>query len=150
MPENRPVDLERAGFTIIELMTVLALAAIVLGLAIPRFSGVLADVRLAGATSALVRDLRLAQSTARARAERVAVVVSERRYEVQRYGVPTITVSLPRGIVVSAVTGSHVIWFFSDGSSSGGFVTLRGATGANTVVVAAAPGLAYAIPGGLR
>lgn len=141
--------LER-GFTVVELVTVLALAGIILGLAIPRYAGLLGALRLQSATSALILDLRNAQSTAMARGVRVSVSFGEREYMIRRPGRELLRVPLPRGITISAVNSSHLIWLAANGTSSGGFVTLRGPTGANTVIVAAARGLAYAIPGAVR
>jgi prepilin-type N-terminal cleavage/methylation domain-containing protein len=144
------LNLSERGFTVVELLTVLALAAIILGLALPRYSGLLSDLRLQSATAELIRDLRGAQSLAVARGPRVSVVLGERGYEIRRPGSEQRRVSLPRGITLDAVTSTRLIWFSATGASSGGFITLRGSTGATTVIVAAARGLAYAVPGAVR
>ena len=141
------LNLSERGFTVVELLTVLALAAIILGLALPRYSGLLNDLRLQTATAELIRDLRGTQSLAVARGTRVSVFVGEHDYEVRRPGSEPRRVTLPRGITIAAVNSTRLIWFSATGASSGGFITLRGSTDATTVIVAAARGLAYAVPG---
>lgn len=138
------------GFTVIELLTVLALAGVILGLAIPRYSGLLGDLRLQSATSTLVLDLRRAQGAAGASGGRVLVSFGDHAYTVQRRGTAAVRTGLPRGVTVKAVNASRVIWFAANGTSSGGFVTLAGPTGSTTVVVTAARGLAYVMPEAAR
>ncbi|MBU6258296.1 MAG: GspH/FimT family pseudopilin [Burkholderiales bacterium] len=53
-----------AGFTVIELMVVLAIAAVMLGLAAPGFQSLGQQSRSQAWASALVRDIQLARSTA--------------------------------------------------------------------------------------
>ncbi|MDE2369734.1 MAG: GspH/FimT family pseudopilin [Burkholderiales bacterium] len=53
-----------AGFTVIELMVVLAIAAVMLGLAAPGFQSLGRQSRSQAWASALVRDIQLARSTA--------------------------------------------------------------------------------------
>jgi type II secretion system protein H len=65
----------RHGFTIIELLVVMILAAVVAGTAIPRLTGAMAQNRLQRATSVLSADLRLAHSMAARRAAPVRIDV---------------------------------------------------------------------------
>ena len=57
----------QAGFTIIELMTVMVIAGVLLALALPSFNETLARRRLEGQANELVTDLSYAKSEAVAR-----------------------------------------------------------------------------------
>jgi len=138
------------GFTIVELLTVLALGAIVLSLAFPRVSGFLSMLRLDETALALVRDLRFAQAGALARGERYAVHVTSERYSIYRGPILVSEVSLPPDVRVDAVVSSRVIWFSPAGHSSGGFIELRANSGIKTILVSAARGHAYLVPRSTR
>ena len=58
---NRP---QSAGFTLIELMIVIAITAILTALAVPSFSVTLDNQRISGAAEAVLNDLRWARSEA--------------------------------------------------------------------------------------
>jgi type IV fimbrial biogenesis protein FimT len=62
-----------AGFTLLELMVVIAIIAIFMGLAAPNFSSLVASTRLSSQTNDLTADLRLARSEAAARGTRVVI-----------------------------------------------------------------------------
>jgi prepilin-type N-terminal cleavage/methylation domain-containing protein len=73
-----PMNMSRAraqcGFTIIELMTVMIVAAVLLALAIPSFRELIARNRLEGVTTEFVTDLQYARSEAVARNANVGLV----------------------------------------------------------------------------
>lgn len=66
----------RAGFTLIELSMVMALAAVLTVLALPSFQGMLAKRKVQQAAQALVEDLRFARVEAIKRSRRVRVCKS--------------------------------------------------------------------------
>lgn len=129
----------------IEVLTVLTLAAILLTLAIPRFSGLLDSLRLDAATTALTGDLHVARAAAQARGEPYLVSFSSRRYMVLVHGVRVDETSLPPGVTIDEVVSARMVSFSAHGSSSGGFVRLRNRTLTRTVVIPAAAGWAYVI-----
>lgn len=62
------------GFTIIELMTVVVIAGVLLALALPSFNELLERRRLEGYTNELVTDLQYAKSEAVARSRNVLII----------------------------------------------------------------------------
>ncbi len=134
------------GFTIVELLTVLAILAISLGLAVPRLSNLLLTLRLDRATRTLVRDLLFARSAAQAGGERHLVSFTAQGYSIHRTSTALRSASLPPGVSVDALVSSRVIWFSPSGRSSGGFVRLRAGTRVKTVRVTAASGQTYLLP----
>lgn len=67
------MDRKDAGFTLVELLTVLTVLALLLTLGLPAFSGVLARQRVAGALHLLSADMAMARATAVMRREPVVV-----------------------------------------------------------------------------
>lgn len=64
---TRPAGQRRArahGFTLVDLMVVIALATILLGIAVPSFVQMLARMRIEGASQNLATDLQLARTEA--------------------------------------------------------------------------------------
>jgi type IV fimbrial biogenesis protein FimT len=64
------------GFTLLELMVVIAIIAIFMGLAAPSFSSLITSVRVSSQTNELMADIRLARSEAAARGARVVICPS--------------------------------------------------------------------------
>lgn len=64
------------GFSLIELMVVIAIAAVLAGLAVPSFQGLIASSNLTSATNDLVATLARAKSDAIRRGNRVTVCMS--------------------------------------------------------------------------
>jgi len=131
------------GFTVIEVLTVLTLAAIVLTLTVPRVSGLLDRLRIDTATAALVAEVHVARAAAQARSEPYLVSFSSDRYVVSVRGVPLHETPLPPGVTIDTAMSFLEVSFSSHGSSSGGFVRLRNRTSSRTVVIPAAAGWAY-------
>ena len=67
----QPRNNKKAGFTLIELMVVLAVAIIIASVGIPSMYRLIADNRLATYTNELVADINLARSEAIKRSQRV-------------------------------------------------------------------------------
>jgi len=125
----------RRGFTLLELLVVLALAGLLLTLAPPLITGLMPGVETKGAARQLVAALRHSRSHAITSAEDALLLMDlqEKQYRVSgRERVYT----LPEAATVEMVTASSerqgerlaAIRFFPDGSSTGGRITLRYAT----------------------
>ena len=70
---------KNSGFTLIELMVTLSIAAILMGIAVPSFQTVIKDNRIVTQTNQLVTALNLARSEAIKRGVRVTVCKSANR-----------------------------------------------------------------------
>jgi type IV fimbrial biogenesis protein FimT len=68
--------LAKSGFTVVEMMVVVVVVAVLLTLAVPSFSDMLARQRLAAAGTELASDLQLARSEALQRQQQVRVAFS--------------------------------------------------------------------------
>lgn len=77
---------EAGGFTLIELMVVLAVVAVLATLALPAFSHMLRDVRLAVYTNNFLADLAVARSEAIKRGRRVVLCKSSDGSECTKSG----------------------------------------------------------------
>lgn len=74
------------GFTLVELLVVIALVAIILALAAPSFTGTLARKRLEGVASELATDIQYARSEAAQRNSEVGIVFGTDCYVVYVLG----------------------------------------------------------------
>ncbi|MGJ3700374.1 GspH/FimT family pseudopilin [Variovorax sp. AFSI2.2] len=74
MKRCAPLRRPRSGFTLVELMVVIAIAAILGSLGVPAFRDLLLNQRLAAASSGFVAALNLARTEAIQRSQRVHVV----------------------------------------------------------------------------
>ncbi|MGE5154139.1 MAG: GspH/FimT family protein [Bdellovibrio bacteriovorus] len=118
------------GFTLVELLVVLALAALMMTVIPPLFSAAVPGVELQGAARRTYSALRLARETAvRSGGESVLVVdVEGHRLEIPGYR----AISLPQRIDLKLEAASSEmldeqrggIRFFPDGSSTGGRIIL--------------------------
>jgi general secretion pathway protein H len=125
----------RHGFTLLELLIVLALITLVLGLVVPSMYRSLKREKDRASVRQISAVLRLARSTAVTARQRVRVFVDVKagRYLLEK----------PRQVGELAgmsVTDPHLVWpgpdrrrgyiaFYGDGSSSGGRLALVGPTG---------------------
>lgn len=125
------------GFTLIELMVVLAVLALLLTVAVPFFPKALPGAEIKGAARELAAGLRTARSRAITLNREVGFTldVEGRRFAVNEVGEAR---ELPPDVEISFVTArselldetTGVIRFFPDGSSTGGRVSLaHGARG---------------------
>lgn len=126
---GRAGGFRQAGFTLFELMVVLAILGLVLSLFGAQPSARSARLELHGAARTLVQSLQLARAGAIAGNHSVAVTISPAGY--RRDG--QAPQSFPPGI---KATETGIIRFAPDGSASGGELTLRGEVGAVQVSVA--------------
>jgi type IV fimbrial biogenesis protein FimT len=85
-PVNVMPNSSQRGFTLIELMVVVALVAIILALAAPSFTGTLARKRMEGVASELATDIQYARSEAAQRNAPVRVIVGANCYAVHVVG----------------------------------------------------------------
>jgi general secretion pathway protein H len=119
------------GFTLIELVIVLGIAALVLAIALPMLSGTSARAQFKAAAHEIAAALRETRSRAIASGRSTALIVEVREglYRVDTSAVPH---SLPKGVRLVLVTTTQerrsdstgAIRFFPDGSSTGGSVRL--------------------------
>ena len=128
---SAPLARGHAGFTLLEMLIVLALMAIVAGVVIPIFGTGVSTTDLKRATREVAAGLRLARSQAIAqRSESVLVLdVAGRTFSVP----PDPRVhSMPAGIELKLFTAQRdlvseqvgAVRFFPDGGSTGGRITL--------------------------
>lgn len=133
IPESAGRHPRRAsrGFSLLEVVVVLTIAALLAALVPPLFSGTIARAELRGTAASLAATLRLARSRAITEAREVALTLhlGQRWY---RLGNDTRKRPLPVGIATELETAQRQIRdqhqgdirFFPDGSSSGGRIRL--------------------------
>ena len=125
------------GFTLVELLVVLAIAALLLSVVPPMLSAAMPGVELKSAARRIMSSLSLARETAIRSGSDVALVVDveQRRLELEGFR----TVSLPKRLGLDLHAASRemldetrgAIRFFPDGSSTGGRVTISSGEGAD-------------------
>jgi len=113
------------GFTLLELLVTLFIAALVVGLAAPRFQNSVAGMRLRGESREVAALLRQSRSLAIARAEPVELIVDPEA-GVIRYA-SDIALYTPSASIELRLPGEGLpagtalrIRFYPDGTSSGG------------------------------
>jgi general secretion pathway protein H len=121
------------GFTLLEMILVLVVAAIVAVVAVPNLQPAIANMQLKSATSDVASALRHTRGMAvnRGREAEFVLNVNQHFYKIAGRHKPY---SLPSDVKLSLFTadflmseGQGSIIFYPDGSASGGRVTLEGA-----------------------
>ena len=138
---NRPRLIAQRGFTLIEMLVVLTVAALIVGIALPRLTGASEKAALRTAAHQLAAALRNTRSLAMTSGRTEAFVIDTANGAF-RAG-PTAPRQLPRGLQLALVTvradrdGSSQgrIQFFADGSSTGGGVLLASGKTRSQVLV---------------
>lgn len=130
------------GFTLIEMLVVLAIAGLLVALALPRLTGADEKAALRAAVDQLAAGLRLTRSFAmtHGRSESFVLDTASGAF---RAGDGSAPAQIPRGVRAALVTvaqdrdGPHQgrIEFFADGSSTGGGITLAAANERSEVLV---------------
>ena len=119
------------GFTLLELLVVLALATLLIALVPPLISAALPGVELKSSARKVAAGLRLAREEAIRHGRDVAMIVDLEDHSYQVEGTFR-RVVLPKGVELSLVVAENemgsdqrgAIRFFPDGGSTGGRVTL--------------------------
>ncbi|MEJ2423133.1 MAG: GspH/FimT family pseudopilin [Candidatus Thiodiazotropha sp.] len=129
-----PRNLRLSGFTLLELMVTLVIAAALVALVPPMLQRALPSVQLKGASQELASALRFLRSwsIAQGREGRLILDLQNKNYTITPR---TVTYDLPQDteVTLQAAQDEHLdgqrsaIRFYPDGSSSGGRVTLKSA-----------------------
>jgi general secretion pathway protein H len=120
-----------AGFTLLELLVVLAILVLVAAVALPRLTGPSDSVRLQTAVRDLIGALRLTRAAAITRNMEMALVIDVEQRTLQSPVVPPrrfetdIASQLKLAETERATPSRGGFRFFPDGSSTGGDVRLR-------------------------
>lgn len=120
-----------SGFTLIEILVVLVLAALLVATVPPRFLGVVSTAEVRSAARELAANLRHARSRSIVTRQEMAMVldVEQREYYIQN---TQREYQLPEQLELTLVTAQSemlgnkrgAIRFFPDGSSTGGRITI--------------------------
>ncbi len=129
------------GFTLLEVILVLVIAALIVAVAVPNMQPAIANMQMRSATQDVASALRYVrgQAISRGRVAEFVLNVNRHFYQVPGRHKPY---SLPASVKLSLFTadflmteGQGSIIFYPDGSASGGRVTLEGAGRKNLVDV---------------
>jgi general secretion pathway protein H len=121
---------DAAGFTLIEMLVVLAILALTLATAVPLLSSGSESLRLETASSELAAALRVTRAAAITRNAQVTLTIDVDRRTFgsavvePRSFAPNIEAKLTYAAVMRSAPSEGGFWFFPDGSSTGGDVTL--------------------------
>lgn len=136
-----------AGFTVLEVVVVISIAAILVGLSYTSWRGYTAKERLRFGIIAVASDLREAQE--RAKEARIQYTVTftgtSSSYTIARSGGGFIeNARLPEGVTAAA---NDVVTFSAFGQPDAAHtITIQNSTGSGTVTVNATGGIAYSTP----
>ncbi|HEY3919301.1 MAG TPA: GspH/FimT family pseudopilin [Stellaceae bacterium] len=130
------------GFTLIEMLVVLTVAALIVALVLPRLTGTQEKAALRAASHEIAAALRSTRSLAMTRGHPEAFSV-DTASGAFRAGPTEVSGRLPRGIRLALVTvavdrdnaSEGRIQFFADGSSTGGGVELAAGKESSEVLV---------------
>ncbi len=127
----RPAPASQSGFTLIELIVVLAIAGFIMAVVPPLIARAIPGVELKGAARQLAGGLRFARSYA-IRSRKEALLTLDLEKKLYRVTGRTRAYAIPKGIDVALLTAesetdttqSGSIRFYPTGGSTGGRVTL--------------------------
>lgn len=125
------------GFTLVELLVVMAIAAVLLTAVPSLFSAALPGVELKAAARRTMSSLRLARETAIRTGKDAALVVNVEERTLALAGFRTIRLPQRLRLKLEAASGEMLddrrgaIRFFPDGSSTGGVIVLARSDGAS-------------------
>jgi general secretion pathway protein H len=118
------------GFTLVELLVVLAIAALAMSAVPPLFSAAMPGVEMKAAARRTVSSLRLARELAIRRGTDVALIVDVEQRRLELPGHKTLTLPTRLDVTLEAADREMLddrrgaIRFFPDGSSTGGRIIL--------------------------
>jgi prepilin-type N-terminal cleavage/methylation domain-containing protein len=127
-----------AGFTLLEVLVVIAVLALISGLAFPRVDRAIGNVQYASARSILQAAVQAARAEAVRTDSRIALTASDDGHGLLGNG--RIIASLPSSVRVEA--GENVPLFFGDGSSTGGTLTISTRRMRSELLIADGTGIA--------
>ena len=132
----------RRGFTLLELLIVLAILSLCTAIAVPMFAGRAPSAALNGATLELRAALAAARSAAIAENREISFAGAANGYRIDGafHRLP-----LARDVSVG-IRGGTRIAFFPSGGSSGGRVVLRGAAALREIDIEPISGRAILVP----
>ncbi|MCW5890084.1 MAG: GspH/FimT family pseudopilin [bacterium] len=126
------------GFTLVELVATMALAAVVLGTSAVSLPPLLASVRLGAAAQRLAATLRQARGRALERNVRIEVRLdpAQRRWRVREWGgIDVESHQLPAGVTFAGLPASGQVRFGTTGTSDNATITLAAGSGVRRVIV---------------
>lgn len=138
-------DDRAAGFTLVEMLVVLAILALAAGISLPSLRGIVPAHRLNAAAEAVAGEIALLRNEAlrTGQAARLVFDPETARFVSSRRGAPALSMAGWR-VRVEAGTGSRAgpgeIRFLPDGGGSGGRITLTGSGGSRILTVSRATG----------
>lgn len=132
MGVRTPIRHPETGFTLLELLVVLTIAALLLALVPPLLSGSMDSAQFRSSARDVAAGLRVARSTAIVENRSVALVMDVEQRSFRLEGEPKVRqlpqdVSITLNTAESELHNDHVggIRFFPDGSATGGSVVLE-------------------------
>ena len=140
-----PSDGRAAGFSLVEMLVVLAILALAAGLGLPAIGALLPAQRLSAATEAVAGEIALLRTEAlrTGRVTRLVFDPEANRFLSSRPGAPGLAMAGVRTRVETPTmsrTEAGEIRFLPDGGSTGARITLTGPGGARTLTVSRATG----------
>ncbi len=127
--ERQPV--RQAGFTLLELLVVLAIAGLTLTVVPPLFSNAMPTLTIRGAAHDLALELNRTRGQAITRnlTQEIRLLPEQRLYiageKSSRHVLPEdVKLSVENGILLDELSGEQAVRFFPDGSASGGVISL--------------------------
>lgn len=134
-----------AGFSLVEMLVVLAILGLAVGIGGPSISGIFPAHRLNAAAEAVAGEIALLRIEAQRTGRSMSLIFDEetRRFVSTRPGAPAL--AMPEwGVLIESGTPGRVepgeIRFLADGGSTGARITLSGSGGTRILVVSRATG----------